>query len=229
MPEVIEPTNIGEFIAQQRFSAEEKESHARIIQDFTNLYYENKVQTWCNTKWRNVPLAKAPTDLWVYQELIEEIRPDLIIETGTLCGGSALYLRNMLDLIFPNGHVISIDIDHSHLFGKAKEVKGIDFILGSSIDEAVVARVKAYITQSFAQRVMVVLDSNHEKAHVLQELALYAPLVTKGSALIIEDTNTAGPKEAVEIWEPLHPEFQMSVMAEKFMLTFNRGGYFERL
>lgn len=224
-----EATNLGEFIAAQRFSAEEKAEHARIIQDFTNLYYENKVQTWCNTKWRRVPIAKAPTDLWIYQELIEEIRPDLIIETGTLFGGSALYFRDILNTIFPNGHVISIDIDHSHIVGKVKETKDIEFILGSSIDEAIVARVKAYIEQSFSQRVMVVLDSNHEKEHVLQELALYAPLVTKGSALIVEDTNTAGPKEAVEEWEPQHPEFHMSVMCEKLMLTFNRGGYFERV
>ena len=84
------------------------------------------------------------------------------------------------------------------MFGKVKEVRGIDFILGSSVDPAVVAQVTAYIQNAFALRVMVILDSNHEKEHVLQELALYAPLVTKGSALIIEDTNTAGPKEAVE-------------------------------
>ena len=229
MPDVIEPTNIGEFIAQQRFSEEEKAEHARIIQDFSHLYYEMKVQTWCNTKWRRVPIAKAPTDLWVYQELIEEIRPDLIIETGSLFGGSALYFRDILNTIFPGGHVISIDITHEHLFGKVKEIPGIEFILGSSIDPMIVAQVTSYIARAFAQRVMVVLDSNHEKEHVLQELAMYAPLVTKGSALIVEDTNTAGPKEAVEEWEPLHPEFKMSVMCEKLMLTFNRGGYFERV
>mgnify|MGYP001221644444 CR=1 FL=1 len=229
MPEVIVPTNFAEYIAELRYSVEEKEAFAKTIRDFTTLYYDLSIQTWSNTKWRRVPIFKTPTDLWIYQELIEEIRPDLIIETGTLFGGSALFLRNMLDLIFPNGHVISIDITHEHLAGKAKEARGIEFILGSSVDEVVVAQVKAYIKNAFAQRVIVILDSNHEKDHVLQELALYAPLVTKGSALIVEDTNTAGPKAAVEEWEPLHPEFQMSVMAEKFMLTFNRGGYFERV
>jgi cephalosporin hydroxylase len=228
MPEVIEPTNVGEFIAAQRFSFEEKVDHTRIIKEFTNLYYMHKVQTWCNTKWRGVPLCKAPTDLWIYQELIEELRPDLIIETGTLCGGSALFLRDMLKLIFPNGQVFSIDIDHSKVFGKAK-VDGITYIKGSSVDPCIVLKIEEYITAAFAQRIMVILDSDHSKEHVLQELALYAPLVTKGSALIIEDTNTAGPKDAVDEWEPLHPEFQMSVMCEKFMLTFNRGGYFERV
>jgi len=226
---VDEPTNLGEFIAQQRFSSEEKDEHARIIREFTGLYYDHSVQTWSNTKWRGVPIFKAPTDLWIYQELIEELRPDLIIETGTLCGGSALFFRNMLDVIFPQGNVISIDIDHSRLLSKAKESSGITFIEGSSVDVAVVAHVQKHIMDAYAQRVMVVLDSDHEERHVFQELLLYAPLVTKGCALIVEDTNTVGPKEAVELWAPNHPEFKMSLMCEKFMLTFNRGGYFERI
>ena len=224
-----ESTNLGEFIAAQRFSQEEKAEHHRIIQDFTRLYYEHSIQTWANTKWRGVPVFKTPTDLWVYQELIEELRPDVIIETGTCYGGSALFFRNMLDLIHPHGNVISIDIDQSKLFQKAKDASGIRFIEGSSIDAAVVAMVQQRLADASTQRVMVALDSNHEEQHVLQELALYAPLVTKGSALIIEDTNTVGPKEAIEQWAPLHPEFKMSVMCEKFMLTFNRGGYFERV
>ena len=224
-----EPTNLGEFIAAQRFSQEEKVEHARIIREFTALYYDNSVQTWANTKWRGVPVFKTPTDLWVYQELIEELRPDVIIETGTCYGGSALFFRNILDLIHPHGNVISIDIDQSKLFQKAKDSSGIRFIEGSSTDIAVATHVQEHIATINAQRVMVVLDSNHEEQHVLQELALYAPLVTKGSALIIEDTNTAGPNEAVEQWAPLHPEFKVSMMCEKFMLTFNRGGYFERV
>ena len=78
---------------------------------------------------------------------------------------------------------------------------------------------------------MVILDSDHEEEHVAQELEIYAPLVTKGSILIVEDTNNhPGPKAAVERWFPEHREnFKYDYMCEKFMLTFNRDGYFERI
>lgn len=224
-----EPTNLGEFIAAQRFSKEEKDAHAKIITDFTNLYYGHKVQTWCNTKWRGIPVCKTPTDLWVYQELIEELKPELIIETGTLFGGSALFLRDIMNLLDDVNHVISIDIDHSKVFPKAKNTEGIWFLEGSSVSDETVQAIKEYVDINDIKSVMVILDSDHTEQHVLNELNVLAPLVTKGSALIVEDTNTPGPGEAIEQWAPFHNEFKVSYMCEKFMLTFNRGGYFERI
>lgn len=223
-----EPTNLGEFIAEQRFSEEEKIEHARIIREFSDLYYKHSVQTWGNTKWRGIPIFKAPTDVWVYQELIEELKPDLIIETGTLFGGSALFLQDMLNLVDHGGNVMTIDITHERVFAKAR-AEGIIYLEGSSISDEIMAQVHAYIEREAVQSVMVILDSDHTEAHVLRELELYGPLVTKGSAIIVEDTNTPGPGEAIEQWAPFHNEFKVSYMCEKFMLTFNRGGYFERI
>lgn len=219
---------IGEFIANLRYSPEEKERFAKIIRDFSDLYYEMSVQTWGNTRWRGVPVLKTPTDLWIYQELIEQIRPDFIIETGTCYGGSALYMRDILNMIFKSGHIMSVDITHEHLAAKAK-VEGVEYVLGSSVADETIAHVKKYIEDAYARRIIVMLDSDHSKEHVLKELALYAPLIPVGGVLIVEDTNAEGPYQAVQEWAPQHPEFRCEFMCEKFMLTFNRGGYFERV
>jgi len=225
---VEEPENAGEYIAQLRYSAEERTEFSRVIKEFNELYYKLVAQTWGNTKWRGVNVMKTPTDLWIYQELIHNIRPDLIIETGTCYGGSALYLRNLLNVIFPSGQVVSIDVSHEHLQQPAREI-GIKYLLGSSVSDEILVQVKAYIAAYHCQRVMVILDSAHEKEHVLKELELYAPLVSVGSILIVEDTNTDGPFEALNEWRSHHPEFRQEYMAEKFLLTFNREGYFERV
>ena len=219
---------LEEFFSQVVYDKEKYDQYAKIIKDFTDLYYEKSAQTWGNTRWRGVPVLKTPTDLWIYQELFEQIRPDLVIETGTCYGGSTLFMRDMLNTIFKSGHLISVDITHEHVASKAK-AEGIEYILGSSTDDAVIARIKKYINDAYAQRIIIMLDSDHSKAHVLKELALYAPLVTVGGVLVIEDTNVEGPFQAVEEWAPQHPEFRMEPMCEKFLLTFNRGGYFERV
>lgn len=224
---------IGQFIAELRNTEEEKLRFSKIIAEFVHLYHSANIQTWCNTKWRGVHAFKCPTDMWIYQELIHEIRPDVIIETGSGCGGSALFMADMLRACgLPESIVVTIDVDHSKVFDKVKEDKNIFFVEGSSIDEKIFNQVKFFVNNYFGEgnkvKIMVMLDSDHSKEHVAAELELYAPLVSPGSMLIIEDTNIAGPNDAVEEWYKLHPEFELNLMCEKFMLTFNRGGYFER-
>jgi len=222
----------AETIAMQRYSDVDKARFAKIIREFNQLYYALKVQTWCNTKWRNVPLCKAPTDLWIYQELITAIEPDLIIETGSFAGGSALFMRDIMKLNNNNGWVISIDIDTSNIHESA-QAPLVKFLHASSTEHETLAFVKSHIAAYDCKKIMVVLDSNHEYEHVLKELKLYAPLVSVGSALIVEDTsNHPGPSAAVEEWYTNQAdgyEFRKDYMCEKFMLTFNRDGYFERV
>src|SRR5438309_6940589 len=80
-----------------------------IVGRFHILYYDLAPQTWKETYWLGEPVRKLPLDLWLYQELVHDLRPDLIIETGTLRGGSAVYLGTLCDLV-GNGRVVSIDI-----------------------------------------------------------------------------------------------------------------------
>jgi len=223
----------AEYISQQRYSDAEKIKFAKIIREFNTLYWDMRVQTWCNTKWRGVPVCKAPTDLWIYQELIEATKPDLIIETGTLAGGSALFMADIQKLQGDGGKIISIDIKHDDLHEAAKRSHA-HFWLGSSVSDETMTFVKAFITANNCQRIMVILDSSHEREHVMKELELYAPLVTVGCALIVEDTNNhPGAKSAAEDWFVSHEQygyrFRPDHMCEKFMLTFNRDGFFERV
>jgi cephalosporin hydroxylase len=221
---------MAELVQHMVYTEEEKAQWAKVIKEFNALWYEMYKQTWGVMTWRGVRVLKPATDLWVYQELIAEIKPDLIIETGTWHGGSALFMRDILDLEYPSGEIISIDIRPEEIMEKAK-TKGITFWAGSSVDPVTVAMVKEHIRPD--SRVMVILDSDHEREHVLKEIELYAPLVTIGSILIIEDGNNhAGVKAAISEFaiDPIlnGKRFRKNLMCEKYMLTFNRDGFWER-
>jgi len=210
------------------YTDEERVKYAQIIYDFNKLYYDLYKQTWCATSWKGIPVLKAPTDLWVYQEIITRLKPDLIIETGTMRGGSAVFLDDMCKLMNQRGRVISIDTEPEKIDKRAYD-SHVKFIVGSSVDLVIVSEVKACIMAWDCKKVMVILDSDHSEAHVTKELDIYGKLVTKDSALIVEDTSNSEARNAVEEWLPEHPEFTTDIGCEKFMLTFNRGGYLEKV
>ena len=143
-----------------------------------------------NFTWLGRPVIQFPQDLAALQEIIWDTRPDLIIETGIAHGGSLIFHASMLQLLSNDGRVLGIDIDireHNRAEIEAHPMfERIDMIQGSSIVDAIAAQVAAIATE--AKRVMVVLDSNHTHEHVLRELELYAPLVTKGCYLVVCDT-----------------------------------------
>ena len=228
LEEIRKAEAMGQFITHQKYSQEEHDKFTKIIKDFNALYWQMSQQTWCNTKWRGVHILKTPTDLWIYQELITYLKPDLIIETGTCYGGSAYFMRDIMTLN-GGGRLMTIDIDHSQLVQK---IPGVEYVLGSSVSEETMMLVRAYIHAYNCQRVMVILDSAHNEEHVAKELELYAPLVSVGMPLIVEDTNNdPGPKAAVDKWfgNSQSCTFKRDFMCEKFMLTFNRDGFFERI
>lgn len=210
------------------------EDQSRIVEDFHRLYYDEAERggTWKNTWWRGVATHKCPLDLWVYQEIIHELRPDAIVETGTYQGGSALYLAAVCDFV-GNGRVISIDIDHQP---GLPEHERITYLLGSSTSAEIVERVRTEVERG---SVMVVLDSDHSAEHVGNELRAYAPLVTVGSYLIVEDTNVngnpilpgwgPGPREAVDSFLKENDGYVVDESREKFFMTFNPGGYLRRV
>lgn len=138
--------------------------------------------------WLGRPIIQLPEDILRYQEVVYRIKPDVIVETGVAHGGS-LVLSASLCKLLGKGHVIGVDIEirpQNRAAIEHHELAGlITLIEGSSTDVAVVERVKSLINPN--DRVLVVLDSNHSKAHVLAELAAYAPLVTPGSYIIAAD------------------------------------------
>lgn len=210
-------------------------SAGEIGHEFHRRYYEAADHTWKNTSWLGVPTAKCPLDLWVYQEILWETRPDLVVETGTAWGGSALFLASVMDAI-GRGEVLTVDTqpDPDGSFRPAHP--RITYMTGSSTSTETVEEVRR--RAAGAGRVMVVLDSDHRYAHVAAELDLYAPLVTPGCYLIVEDTNLngrpvapdfgPGPAEAVADFLARTSAFVVDTSREKFMLTFNPGGYLRR-
>lgn len=221
----------AEMICKQVHTDAQKAEWAKTIKNFNALYYQASVQTWSNTKWRGIPVLKPPTDMWVYQELICKLKPDLIIETGTWAGGSALFMRDVMKMDNQSGVVISIDLDWRKIAEGMHHIPGMRLWNKDCIDPETINDLKTIIRVEKRNKVMVILDSEHTKEHVLRELELYAPLVTKGMPLIVEDgNNCSSVKEAIDEWFPYHlSEFKADYMCEKFMLTFNRDGFFERV
>lgn len=142
-----------------------------------------------NFNWMGRPIIQYPQDILAMQEIIWEVKPDIIIETGVAHGGSLIFYASLLELI-GNGEVLGIDIDirkHNHKLIKEHPMsKRINLIEGSSISNEVLSKVKRCTKGK--SRVIVCLDSNHTHEHVLKELELYSPMVTKGSYLIVFDT-----------------------------------------
>lgn len=202
----------------------------KCLLEFHRRYYDSRV--WMQTYWRGVPTQKCPLDLWIYQEILFEVRPDLVIETGTADGGSAFFLASICDLIH-QGLVITVDIDER----SRPRHDRIEYLDGrSSTDPGVLAHVQSRIRRH--DEVMVILDSNHSREHVLAELRAYAPLVTPGQYLIVEDTNInghpvlpeygPGPMEAVEEFLNETDAYEVDRTREKFGLTFQPCGYLRR-
>ena len=199
-------------------------SEQEITEAFHRLSYDasRKGLTWHATRFRGFPVYKLPSDLWLYMELVWEVKPRTIIETGTAEGGSALFFASLLDWLGKDRIVITIDIKplnkrwpaHDRIF----YVPGFSSLdwppkAGRSVDGMAMT-----IPPKLEPPVLVVLDSDHAEEHVAKELDIYGPLVTEGSYLVVEDSNVnghpvlsehgPGPREALDRWLPDHPEFK---------------------
>jgi len=173
--------------------------------------------------WMGRPVIQLPEDMIRIQEVIYRVKPDVLIETGVAHGGSLIYYASLFKAM-GRGRVIGVDIEirpHNRVAIESHEVSDcITLIEGSSTAPEVVEAVKACIRP--AEVVMVVLDSCHSKAHVLEELEAYAPLVTKDSYIVATDgimhwlgnaprTNEDwlwnNPKAAADEFVAAHPGF----------------------
>lgn len=197
-----------------------------LLDAFHRVWYASS-HTHGMTFYEGTPTLKNPLDLWIYGEIIFDLKPTLIVETGTAFGGSALYYARQLDRVGA-GKVLSIDVEAAETLPQHPRVT---HVTGSSTDPQIVNAVKAIARTH--PRVMISLDSDHSRSHVIAELLAYAEIVTPGQFLVVEDTNIngrpvdvdwhegPGPGPAVDEWLPRHPEFESAAMAERYMLTFN--------
>jgi len=194
-------------------------------------------------KWLGIPIIQYPQDIIAIQEIISKVKPDLIIETGIAHGGSLILSASILELI-GKGRVLGVDIDirkHNRIqIEKHPLFKRISMIEGSSIAKSVFKKV--YDFSKRKKKVMVFLDSNHTYEHVLQELKLYSPLVTKGSYLVVYDTvidempdsfftnrpwnKKNNPKKAVKKFLEKNNRFKIdNSIDKKLLITVAPDGY----
>lgn len=184
------PDDREEFEQQKRLSTLKMGGDAALREKGIELFKHSDEYDWSyQWSWLGVPIIQIPPDVMVTQELIWQTRPQFIVETGVARGGSLIFYASILEMI-GEGRVIGIDIDiraHNRDSIEAHPMsKHIDLIEGSSIAPEMIEDVAARIRG--AERVMVILDSNHTHDHVLEELRLYSPFVQPGQFLIVADT-----------------------------------------
>lgn len=202
---------------------------------FHSWYYRNAERTWKATTWRGVPVQKNPFDLWTYAEIIQRVRPGLIIECGTLYGGSALYLADLCE-IERQGFVLSIDIAPQP---DLPQHGRLSYYVGDTLAPETLRLVHEQV-QVWRNHgpVMVILDDDHHAEHVLAELRAYSGFVTPGSYLVVEDGNLGreawrtfgpGPTEAIEEWYLYDsPPFEVDQSCERHGFSFNPSGWLRR-
>ena len=201
-----------------------------------------------NFTWLGRPIMQYPTDLMVMQELIWQIRPDAIIETGIAFGGSSVFFASMMHLTGNDGFVFAVDNDlrpHNRVEIDRHRMRDRIWIFdGSSIDKEIVDQIGDLV--HYGQTAMVVLDSNHTEAHVLEELRLYEKFVSVGSYIIVCDTTIEdwcddkptdrpwhrgnSPMTAVERFLKDRNDFEVDLEIEqRAVITGCRNGYLRRV
>lgn len=209
-----------------------EDNEPEAVRRFLQLYYERASRTWQNTFWLGAKVYKSPFDLWIYQELIHELKPELIVECGTAVGGSALFFASMCDLV-GRGKVLTIDVN-AHP-GRPSHPR-IQYLTARSTAESTIHAVTK--ASQDAAVVLVVIDSDHTCKHVLEEMHLYAEVVTRGSYLVVEDGIIngnpvlpefgPGPSEAITQFLAERHDFTVDNSREKFLMTFNPRGYLRK-
>ena len=198
------------------------------------LYHQSQV-VYDRCSWMGLKAIKNPLDAWIYQEIIHEVRPDVVIEIGSAAGGGTLYLAHLLDII-GSGLVVSIDNDRSTF---AAEHERIVTVTGHSSAPETLASVRTFCAD---KRVLVIHDADHHRDQVLEDLLSYSPLVSVGSYFIVEDGIVDlfrphellgvlydGPLAATEEFLRRNPDFEVDRERERYLLTYNPRGFLRRV
>ncbi len=176
-----------------------------------------------------VELVQIPTDNWTMQEIISEIDPDFIIETGTYKGGSALYYASLLDALTQDGKVITVDVMAQHEKAASFDLfrRRVQFIEGDSVAPETIEKISQSVKSEHA--VLVTLDSLHNPVHVGKELELYSKFVSVGSYIVVQDMFFRGMSQAVDKFLKKHPNFERDIARERYLFTKYRGGFLKRI
>jgi cephalosporin hydroxylase len=177
-----------------------------------------------NFNWLGRPIIQLPQDMFVMQEIIWEVKPDLIIETGIAHGGSLVFYASLLELTGGDGQVLGIDVEirehNRQAINSHPLSKRIILMEGSSVDSRIAEAV--YRVAKTKRCVLVALDSMHTHAHVLRELELYADLVTKNSYCVVFDTGIEDLPEGLFPDRPWNKENNPKTAVREFLKKTDR-------
>lgn len=193
----------------------------------------NHTGNYGNNFWLGKQIWQPVLDLWVLQETIFEVKPDLLIECGTYKGGSAWFFGDLFDLM-GKGRIITVDIAKLHETSHPRAT----YLIGDCAAPEMVQKIKAE-RDKVTGPVMVLLDSDHSAAHVKKELDAYHSFVTPGSFIHVQDGvidvqpqfagARPGPLRAIEAFVAEHPEFEVDLQrSNKFLITHHPKGWLRR-
>ena len=220
------------------------------LKTLANTWVEKSMQKKYvyNFSWLGRPIIQYPEDIMALQEIIWQVKPDLIIETGIAHGGSLIFSASMLHLLCGDGEVVGIDIDIREHNRKEIEVhplsQRITMIEGSSISSEMEEKVRQICQNK--KNIMVILDSNHTHDHVMKELEIYSKFVSKDSYLIVLDTFVedmppgffedrpwdVGNNPKTAVWEFIKSNTSFKIdtsIHHKLLITVAPDGYLKRV
>lgn len=205
---------------------------------FYHLWYYNNF-IWDKTSWMGVPTLKSPSDMWNYQEILNLLKPALVIESGSCRGGSALFFASVMRQIGRPFAIVSVDIDRDAIDARALADPAIEFLTMSSTDTRVQERLIA-VRQRYPGPAFAILDSDHSKQHVLAEMISLRGVLVAGDYLVVEDSNInghpvfpahgPGPYEAIVEYFRMFPDDYAHdrERERKFGFTFAPNGFLRR-
>lgn len=198
-------------------------------------YYERH-KVWTGTRFLGITTMKSVSDMWNYQEIITDIKPAVIVEFGSFAGGSAIFFDMIGRAVNPGLKVLSVDIDHGLLDPRVKEYPEIEFLESSSTDARVMQRISD-LRQAYPGRAFFILDSDHSRTHVLNEMLGIRDILQTDDYVIVEDSNVnghpvaknwgPGPFEAMQDYFRRYPDDYVrdTGREQKFAFTFATNGF----
>jgi cephalosporin hydroxylase len=207
-----------------------------LAQTVRSLFFRElvgKTKNFGHVTWLGHPIWQNVLDLWIIQETLADIRPELLIECGTNRGGSSLFFAHLFDLI-GSGQIVSIDVRRLHELSHPR----VTYLIGSSVSHEIVESVRQRAARSTGP-IMVILDSDHSRDHVRRELECYTPFVTPGSYCLVQDgvidtlsvfsDDRPGPLRAIEDFLESTDLFEVDhERCERFLITHHPSGWLRR-
>ena len=218
-------SELEKFYADKKLGISEQSTNKELQKAALEFNLQTNLSKYSyNFSWMGRPIIAYPQDMIAMQELIWEVKPDLIIEAGIAHGGSIVYYASLLELLGEDGLVLGVDIDirkhNRDLIEAHPMMKRIEMIEGSSISKDIAKKV--YEIASGKKKIMVCLDSNHTHKHVLEELKLYADLTSVGSYCVVFDTIVEDlPKDYMPEKRPWNPGNNPKTAVFEFLKTNN--------